>query len=79
METRLQFLGPYPPMLTGEKRMSNQEEARRARADQLRKKIAEHNALSDSDTVEDHPEMLPNETPNEYVERRNRELKKKKK
>jgi hypothetical protein len=60
------------------KAMSNKEEARRSRADELRRRIAERNSLPDSEATEDHPEMLPGESPNEYIERRTRELKKKK-
>jgi hypothetical protein len=57
--------------------MANEEEARRARARELREKIAERNAPPDADATEDHPEILPGESPNEYVERRVRELKEK--
>jgi hypothetical protein len=60
----------------GEKAMSNEEESRRRRADSLRQRIAERE--KQSGPVEEHPEMLPGESPNEYVERRMRELDKKK-
>lgn len=58
--------------------MSNEEAARRARAKKLRKEIAERLHPAASEAAEDHPEMLPNESPNEYIERRSRELKAKK-
>jgi hypothetical protein len=58
--------------------MSNEEEARRARARELREKIAERNNPPDAEGTADHPELLPGESPNEYVERRIRELKEKK-
>jgi hypothetical protein len=56
----------------------NEQEARRARADELRKKIATRKNPPNPGATEDHPEMLPGESPNEYIERRVRELKKKK-
>jgi hypothetical protein len=59
--------------------MSNEQEAQKVRADKLRQKIAQRNSTPDADTAEEHPEMLPGESPNEYVERRMRELEKKKK
>jgi hypothetical protein len=58
--------------------MSNDEEARRARAKELRKKIAQRLHPPEVAATEEHPEMLPGESPNEYVERRMRELKDKK-
>jgi len=58
--------------------MSSDEQARRARAKDLRKQIAQRLQPADSAKTEEHPEMLPGESPNEYVERRVRELKDKK-
>jgi hypothetical protein len=58
--------------------MSKKEETPHTRAEELRKRIAEVNAPPDPGAAEDHPEMLPGESPNEYVERRMRELRDKK-
>lgn len=58
--------------------MADDEKARRERAEQLRKKIGE---LTDpaSETPDPTPERLPGESPNDYVQRRMRELEKKRK
>jgi hypothetical protein len=62
--------------------MSGDEEIRQARTARLRKqidkqiaspKVDESNSESDAGT----PEMLPGESPHDYVERRMREIKKK--
>lgn len=48
-----------------------EEQARRARTEELRQEIAKGRQ---SDAVPEHPEILPGESPNQYVERRMREL-----
>jgi len=57
--------------------VANDEEARRAKAERLRKRIAQRQAAARAPDAEEHPEMLPGESPQEYVERRMREIERK--
>jgi hypothetical protein len=59
--------------------MADDEKARRERAERLRKRIGElTDPAGGGDTPpEPTPERLPGESPNDYVQRRERELKKK--
>jgi hypothetical protein len=57
--------------------MTEDKRARRKRADKLRKRIRELQAEAEA-PAEDVPEMKPDESPLEYVERRMREISHKK-
>ena len=53
--------------------MTESKKARRKRADDLRKRIRALQAAAES-PADDTPEIKPDESPNEYVERRMKEL-----
>lgn len=53
--------------------MTESKKARRKRADDLRKRIRALQAEAES-PADDTPEIKPDESPNEYVERRMKEL-----
>lgn len=57
--------------------MTDDEAARRGRADELRRKIRDLEKDSEGaedDPVESTPDILPGESPNDYVQRRMREI-----
>jgi hypothetical protein len=55
--------------------MADEEEDRRERAEELRRQI---HGITSGETADEGPEMKPGESPKEYMERRQREMEKKK-
>ena len=56
--------------------MNDEEQKRRARAEELRRQI---HGITSGEAAGEGPEMKPGESPKEYIERRQREMEKNKK
>jgi hypothetical protein len=66
-------------MPTGGALMQDDERARRERAERLRRQIERLKSEKTNGEQDEDPKMRPDESPKDYVERREREISRKKK